>query len=121
MKFAIGWLRYSFPLGIGASLAPVKVLYSFLPGFNVLDVLVFGGLSALLVRSTSGRWWLGPILLVAPSMFVVAWILRLLGIEDLRAGVGTGWLLSLALIPGAAFAGAYMRRRSILRRTPEGA
>ena len=86
MKFAIGWLRYSFPLGIGASLAPVKVLYSFLPGFNVLDVLVFGGLSALLVRSTSGRWWLGPILLVAPSMFVVAWILRLLGIEDLRAG-----------------------------------
>jgi hypothetical protein len=120
MTSAVRWLRYSSALGIGAFLAPVKVLYSFLPGFNILDVLVFGGAAALLGRLTPGRWWVGPILLVAPSIVVIAAILRRLGTEDLRAGIGTGWLLSFVLVPGAAITGAYMRRRAILRRATEG-
>jgi hypothetical protein len=113
MSSARSWLRYVTVLAVGVLLAPLKLVYSFLPAFNVLDLVVFGGLAAFLTHRSAGEWWVVPLLLATPSLVLVAWILQNLSWGELRAGVGTGWLISFILIPGAAFGGVYLRRRSL--------
>jgi hypothetical protein len=104
-------LAYLAALGAGVGLALVKVLYSFFPLFNVTDAVVFGGVGMLLGRGGRGIWWLRAVLLPIPGLVLSVLFSARLGLSQLRAGIGVGWLVSAAVVPAAAIAGAYLGAR----------
>lgn len=89
----------------------VRLVYFFFPGFNVMDVLVFGALASGFAYMRPRRWWLSTIILIVPVMLFVGSILINLGVDNLRSGVGTGHLLSAILIPLAAALGGFVTAR----------
>lgn len=96
----------------GAAIA--RIVYFFFPGFNVMDVLVFGALAAGFAYMRPRRWWLWTIILIAPAMLFVGLTLFNLGVDNLGGGIGTGHLFSAVLIPlAAAFGGFVTARRRI--------
>jgi hypothetical protein len=101
--------RVALAIGLGLLLAPVKLLYSFFPFFNVVDLAAFGLLGAALARR-SDRWALTAILISLPSVILAAYFVTRLGLGQLRQGIGIGWLISLFAMPMAALLGAYLRR-----------
>lgn len=103
-------------IGVGVFGAMLKVIYSFLPLFNVLDVVVFGMFGAALGRGAGRASIPRALWMSAPAMLLCAYFLARLGPANVAAGVGTGWLLSLFLIPAASCAGAYFARAD--RRVP---
>ena len=96
-------------LGLGLLLAPFKLLYSFFPLFNVLDLIVFA-IAGLAVGRRGAHWALAALLVSVPSMALASYFLVRLGPDQLRHGIGVGWLISLAAMPAAALVGSYWRR-----------
>lgn len=92
-------------LGVGVLAGLFRVVYVFFPGLNVMDVMVFGGLSGILASIRPRRWWFGSGLLIAPAMMFVVFTLFQLGTENLRRGIGTGHAISAVLIPLTALIG----------------
>jgi hypothetical protein len=90
-------------LTFGALIVPFKMIYSFLPLFNLIDIAVFGVVGFLLGR-WSGRRWAAAAALALPTVLLCAYFLTRLG-ADLLAGVGLGWALAAVLVPASAFAG----------------
>jgi hypothetical protein len=99
---------YLAALAAGVVLAVVKLVYSFLPLFNVLDVVAFGGVGMLLGRWRRGTWWLRGILLAIPALVLSLLFCARLGSYQLRAGIGVGWAVSAVVVPLAALVGAYL-------------
>lgn len=102
---------YVIAFVVGLLLVPLKFIYSFFPLFNLIDIVVFGLVGLRFGKRWATAWWITALLLSLPALGLVALILRNLSIADLTAGVGTGWALSVLLLPGAALGGAYMGRR----------
>jgi hypothetical protein len=103
---------YLLALGTGIVLASVKAVYSLLPLFNVLDVIVFGGVGVLFGRWRRGAWWLRCVFLGVPAVALSLLFCARLGPSQLKLGVGVGWAVSAILVPVAVLAGAYVGFRS---------
>lgn len=105
------FLLLALLLGLGA--AGAKLLYSFFPLFNLWDVLLFALLGwSLGRRSESPGWLLVGLALGLPAALLSAYFVAQLGFPNLWQGIGTGWLLSVLLIPLAAAAGTILGRRT---------
>ena len=102
---------FAIALGTGVLLAPIKLIYSFFPLFNLIDLAVFGLTGRYFGKRWPTAWWSTSLLLSLPALALVGAILRNLGRAELLAGVGTGWAISVLLVPGAALGGAYVGRR----------
>ena len=101
----------AFPVAallIGLALAPIKLVYSFLPFFNVLDILVFA--TAGFIMGAAAKRRLTAAFLIVPSAFLCAYFVYRLGPTQLSQGIGVGWALSLLLVPAATLAGMHVRR-----------
>jgi hypothetical protein len=97
----------AFCLGIGALI--LKVLYSFFPLANVIDAVLFAVLGGVVGRWHPGRRWALAAVVSAPALLLVGYILVVgLDLDQLRQGIGTGWLLSAVIIPATAIAGAWI-------------
>ena len=102
---------YGMAFLIGIGLAFAKLVLGFFPLFNIDDIIVFGGAAYLFTQRKPGPWWGIALLLVIPSLILVARFLANLGTSSLQEGIGVGWFLSAVLIPTAALLGAYVGRR----------
>lgn len=98
-------------LSVGLLLVPLKMIYSFLPLFNLVDIAVFGLTGRYFGKRWPAAWWVTALLLSLPALGLVTLILQNLRVSDLLAGVGTGWAVSALLIPVVAVGGAYIGRR----------
>ena len=97
-----------FALLVGLAVAASKIVYSFFPLFNLTDVIVFGAIGAVLgyvARSSSLLTSLG---LALPAMVLSGYFVARLGGENVMSGVGTGWLVSMIVIPISAIAGVFL-------------
>ncbi len=102
---------YAIAFGVGLLLVPLKLIYSFFPLFNLVDIAVFGLTGRYFGKRWPAAWWITALLLSLPALSLVALILQNLSLAELLAGVGTGWAVSALLVPGAALGGAYIGRR----------
>lgn len=99
------WLLLGMILGL------LKLLYSFLPLFNILDVVVFGLVGGLVARRYGSPAYLPLLAAILPAMMVTSWALFNLSWSELLDGIGTGWLLSALLIPSSAIIGGRVAGR----------
>jgi len=112
---------YGIAFLIGIGLAFAKLVLGFFPLFNIDDIIVFGGAAYLFTQRKPGPWWGIALLLVIPSLILIARFLANLGMSSLQEGIGVGWFLSAVLIPSAALLGAYFgrRRSNVAKQTQE--
>lgn len=96
---------------VGVLAAAVKLVYSFLPLANLLDVLVFGFLGATVGRGDGNTPAARAMWVSVPAVVLCGYFVGRLGLTNVLGGVGTGWLLSIVLIPGAALTGAHLARQ----------
>lgn len=102
--------------GLGVVLAFVKLVYSFFPLFNVIDLLVFGVGAFLLVRRFAVSFFVAALILSLPATAMSLYFVSGLGMERISSGVGTGWLVSAIAIPISALIGSWFgARRPALR------
>jgi hypothetical protein len=102
---------YILALVVGLLIAPVKLVYSFLPFFNFTDVGVFGVLAGLFGYFRPAKSWRWGLWLSIPTILLCLAFVRLLGSDNLLKGVGTGWAISVLVIPLAACLGSYFGAR----------
>jgi hypothetical protein len=100
---------YLLAIGLGIGALILKVLYSFFPLANVIDAILFAALGGVLGRWHPERRFTLAVVASVPALLLVGYIL-VVGLDpaQLRQGIGAGWLLSAALIPTAAIAGAWV-------------
>jgi hypothetical protein len=102
-------------LGIGALV--LKVLYSFFPLANVIDAVLFAVLGGVVGRWHPERRWALAVVASTPALLLIGYILVVgLDVEQLRQGIGIGWLLSAVVIPTAAIAGAWISTSKRIRK-----
>jgi hypothetical protein len=87
----------------GVVAAGARFVYTFFPGMNIMDVVVFGALAVGLTYLRPKRWWIWVLIGITPAMLCVTWSLDRLGLDNLRNGIGYGHAISSAVIPLAAF------------------
>lgn len=105
------WILY------GAILGLLKLVYSFLPLFNLIDVIIFGLTGGFIRHRYRSGYYLRIVLAVLPPLIITGWILSNLGLDDVASGVGTGWAASALLIPSSAVVGKLLGAR--MRSTEE--
>jgi hypothetical protein len=108
---ARGFATYFVPVSIGVILVVAEIVMSMFPRavFLGFDIVVFGVTAAFFARSTSRPWWLSAGLTAGPSLiWTLLALLAFLGPTKLREGVGSSWLISVALVPLSATIGAYL-------------
>jgi hypothetical protein len=104
----------AFCFGIGALV--LKVLYSFFPLANVIDAVLFAVLGGVAGRWRPERRWTLAVVVSMPALLLVGYIFVVgLDVEQLRQGIGIGWLLSVIVIPTAAIAGAWISTSKRIR------
>jgi hypothetical protein len=92
----------------GLLIAPVKLVYSFFPFFNLTDVVVFGVLGGLFGYFRPAKSWRWGLWLSIPTVLLCLAFVRRLGSANLLKGIGTGWAISVLMIPLAACLGSYL-------------
>jgi hypothetical protein len=102
---------YILALVVGLLIAPVKLVYSFFPFFNVTDVLVFGVLGVLFGYLRPAKSWQWGLWLSIPTILLCLAFVRRLGSVNVLQGIGTGWAVSVLVIPLAACLGSYLGAR----------
>jgi hypothetical protein len=108
----------AFCLGIAALV--LKVPYSFFPLANVFDAVLFAVLGGVFGRWHPERRWALAVVVSVPALLLVGYILVVhLNVEQLRQGIGIGWLLSAVVIPTAAIAGAWISTSKRIREDSE--
>ncbi len=102
------WFWPLVVLLVGCGLLAAKVVYSFFPYFNLVDIIVFAtvGVALGILHKTSSL--LTGIVLAIPTMILCGYFVQRLGTENIMSGIGTGWLLSILLVPLSAIAGVYV-------------
>lgn len=112
------WKLYASALGLGVLLVPARFVLMFFPGFNVGEVVLFGGAAAALAYVFAAKPAAWSVLLFLPTfLLVLRIVVSWLGADNIGRGVGTSHALSLVLIPLSTFAGAYYGDKA-RRRTP---
>lgn len=92
-------------IAIGLAVVPVKLIYSFFPLFNLIDVLLFAALGWLWGRRSASADVIQTLQFSAPAMVLCTFFLIRLGAANLMRGVGVGWFISLVIIPLATYGG----------------
>ena len=92
-------------------IAPVKLVYSFFPFFNLTDVVVFGVLGGLFGYLRPAKSWRWGLWLSIPTILLCLAFVRRLGSVNLLQGMGTGWAVSAFIIPLAGCLGSYLGAR----------
>lgn len=100
---------------LGLLLAPLKLIYSFFPFFNILDIVIFLGIGYVLGGKVSEDRWQWGLLLAFPAFALSAFFVTRLGIDSIVSGVGTGWAISSVLLPGASCVGIALGAKRALR------
>lgn len=96
-------------VSLGVVGAMLRVGYSFLPGTNVVDLVVFLVLGHLAARLLPERRWTMAAAAALPALVLVAFVMVGISPGEVRSGVGLAWVLSAGLIPLGAFIGAALR------------
>ncbi len=96
-------------LALGVVGAMLRVGYSFLPGTNLVDLVVFMVLGHLAARLLPERRWTMAAGVALPALGLVAFVMTGISPGEVRSGVGLAWVLSAGLIPLGAFIGAALR------------
>lgn len=102
---------WAVALVVGVIAAGVKLVYSFLPWFNLLDLVTFALLGWLSARLSESRGWQLWAALSGPAFLLSLFFVVRLGPALLLQGVGTGWAMSLMLIPLSTVIGMYASGR----------
>ena len=93
----------------GLLLVPARLLLMFFfPLFNLTEMMLYATAAALLAYcfGVKPSWWVA-LLLLPVSLFVLYTVIYLLGVDDLRQGIGVGHVVSLVLIPLSTLCGAH--------------
>lgn len=98
-------------IGLGLVAAPLKVIYSFFPLFNLVDVGSFLAIGFLFGRWSGRNRWTWAVALALPTVLISGYFAVRVG-ASLLEGVGLGWALSVVLVPASAVAGLYTGVRS---------
>lgn len=96
---------------LGLAGGGAKLVYSFLPMFNVIDIIAFFTLAWVGWRVARPPLLVGTVLLSLPALVLSMYFLSRLGWRSLAQGVGTGWAISALVVPAAAAAGFHASRR----------
>ena len=92
---------------IGLAIALLRIILIFFPLFNIIDVVLFGGLGYTLgKRVFSGKWTWG-LLLSLPSVAMSLYIVLNIGLSSIMEGTGTGHLIALVIMPLSACIGIF--------------
>jgi hypothetical protein len=106
--------RYALVAATGVVLLLAQVACTFFarPIFVGFDILAFGFAGALFTYRKSRPWWVNAAFVAGPAfVFTTFVVVVALGPEQLSRGIGSNWVLSLALVPFSAVAGAYVAQR----------
>lgn len=95
----------------GLLLAPLKVILSFFPLFNLVDVVLFLAAGVIFGRWSGRRRWALGVALSLPAALVSGYFVVRVG-AGLLEGVGLGWALSVVLVPVSALVGVHVGARS---------
>ena len=95
----------------GILLAGFKLIYAFLPLFNLLDLIIFAWAGFFISHRYKSERILRLFFAVVPSLIVTAAVIYFLGWKNMMEGLGTGWLLSLAIIPASALVGLKLQEK----------
>ncbi len=90
---------------VGLLLAFLKIIYLFFPLFNITDILVFFGTGYLLGKNVAGGHWLWGLVLAIPCLILDSSFVYKQGYSNIVSGIGTGFLISLFLVPISACLG----------------
>lgn len=105
-RVSMGWI-----LLLGLLAAAARTVYVLLPGFILLDLVLFALLGIVVGRGRPLSWWHAGLLLSAPAVLLTLWLLGSLGLGALAAGGGLGHLVAVVLVPASALAGAALGAR----------
>ena len=96
---------------VGIVAAILRMVCTFFPYLNVVDMIVFGLAGFAVGRRHPPKRWLAYLLVILPSMILIGLVLGLLGTSRLREGVGARHLRGAAIVPLAASIGFLLQRR----------
>lgn len=106
----IGVTKVLTMLGFGTLIATLKVIYLLFNFYNILDVLVFLSAGYVLGRTISGGYFLWGVVLSLPCMLLDSFFVYRLGFSNVMSGIGTSYLMALAVVPLSACMGVWLRR-----------
>lgn len=103
----------SFPVAVvtGLVLAPLKVVLSFFPLFNLVEVALFVVVGVIFGRWSGRRRRALALALSVPTVLISGYFAVRVG-AALLDGVGLGWALSVILVPVSALLGVHVGVRS---------
>ena len=101
---------------VGIVAAAVRMVCTFFPYLNLVDLFVFGIAGFVAARAHASKRWLSYLLVILPSMVLIGLILGLLGSSKLREGVGAWHLRGAVIVPLAASIGFLLGRRPAPKR-----
>lgn len=102
---------YLVAISLGLVAVPLKLIYSFFPLFNLVDVGLFLGIGLIFGRWSGRNRWTLAVALALPTVLISGYFAVRVG-ASLLEGVGLGWALSVILVPSSAVGGLYAGVRS---------
>jgi len=101
---------------LGLLLGVAKLAYLFFNIFNILDLVIFLGIGYALGGKVAGGRWLWGLVLALPAFALDSFFVAGLGYSNIVSGIGTGYAVSLVLIPLAACVGIALGAKRALGR-----
>lgn len=95
----------------GLALVVFKLVYTFFDYYNVIDFVVFCSAGFIINKKLSINKWLHVVPVGLPSMVICLIFLYTIGYDELSKGVGTGYLISLIVIPTATLTGYFASKK----------
>ena len=99
----------------GLLLGGSKLVWLFFNFFNLLDLIIFLGIGYALGGRVAGGRWLWGLLLALPAFALDSYFVARLGYSQIFTGIGTGYVVSLVVIPFAACVGIALGAKRALR------
>ena len=95
-------------ISIGLAIALLRIILIFFPLFNIIDVVLFGGLGYTLgKRVFSGKWTWGLSLSLPSVAISLHFVLNIIGLSSIMEGIGTGHLIAVVIMPLSACIGIF--------------
>ena len=92
---------------IGLAIALLRIILTFFPLFNIIDVFLFGGLGYALSKQVFNGKWTWGLLLSLPSVVISLHFVLNVGLSSIMEGIGTGHLIALVIMPLCACIGIF--------------
>lgn len=100
-------------LAYGFVLAFIKIIYTFFPYQNILDLVVFFIAGYIFRGKVAPHNLAYGLLLILPACALCVFFMVRLGFISLLDGVGTAYAISLIFIPVATISGIYLGNRRL--------